>query len=434
MKPERWIIAVSITVLAAVTPLCAVSEPEDVPLEGIHIESLIAQSAGMERRFNNQNLFFEDRDMEEYLDEILESLATPEENRNYMLGVRVLRSGAVNAFASPHGTIYVCTGLLARVTSEGQAAAILAHELAHVISFHVPKNLIALKAHARSKARARRKPAPPLGDGAAGGAAEAAQRAAMSGYSRAFEREADSIGLVRMAAAGYPHGEFRSLFVMLGEYAAAEKKQAPYFFSSHPRIAERLGNYKLLVSELGLPNDVDCRGIGINKEGVINAGVDKGKSQVNGAESNIDKSKSQANVARAGNCGEDDISRGYFNIKVRNAILYEAAINQAAGRYETVEAQLGRLLSVDSGDVAALVMRGDMERVLSPRGTAAVGWYEKALSRDPDNAAALRAAGFAYHSIGDFDNARANLRKYCRVAEGAADIKMAKEALRQCGE
>jgi len=79
-------------------------------------------------------------------------------------------------------------------------------------------------------------------------------------------------------------------------------------------------------------------------------------------------------------------------------------------------------------------MRGDMERMLSPRSTDAVGWYEKALSREPDNAAALRAAGFAYHSIGDFDNARVNLRKYCKIVPGAPDIKMVKEALRQCGE
>jgi predicted Zn-dependent protease len=417
---KRWVIAVSIIILAAVVSPRATSESEGAELEGIHIESLIAQSVGMERRFQNQNLFFEDRDMEEYLDEILESLATPDENRQFMLKVRVLRSGAVNAFASPHGTVYVCTGLLARITSEAQAAALLAHELAHIISFHAPKNLVALKAHARSKAHTRRGLPLMLGDGAAVGITGAALRAAVSGYTSGFEREADSVGLARMAAAGYPHGEFRSLFVMLGEYVAAEKIDEPYFFSSHPRIAERLANYNLLVSALDLADDVDCGGIGVNKESVI--------------ETDIDKIKSQVNHARKGNCMEDDIRRKYFNIKVANVVLYDAAVNLAAGRYETVEAQLGRLFSVDSGDVAALVMRGDMERMLSPRSTDAVRWYEKALSRDPDNAAALRAAGFAYHSTGDFDKARVNLRKYCKIVPDAPDIKMAKEALRQCGK
>jgi predicted Zn-dependent protease len=249
---------------------------------------------------------------------------------------------------------------------------------------------------------------------------------------------------------------------MLGDYVAAEKIEEPYFFSSHPRITERLENYQLLVRALNLADDVDCRRTAASKESVIKVDVDKSRSQVNDIDVNIDKSKSQVsdidvnidksrsriseidvdidksrsqvNNARKGNCMEDDIGRGYFNIKVRNVVLYDAAINLAAGRYETVEAQLGRLLSVDSGDVEALVMRGDMERMLSPRGSAAMVWYEKALSSDPDNAAVLRAAGFASHSTGDFHSARIYLRKYCRIAAGAPDIKMAKEALRQCEE
>jgi len=404
------------TVLAAAALPCAAPKSDSVEIEGIHMESLIAQSVGMERRFQNQKLFFEDRNMEEYLDEILKSLATPEEKRQYMLGVRILRSGAANAFASPHGVIYVCTGLLARLTGEAQAAAILAHELAHIISHHAPKNLVVLKFHSRSNARLRRRQRQQFG----GIAVENAAQAAASGYNRAFEREADSIGLVRMAAAGYPHGEFYSLFTMLENYVTDEKIDEEYFFSSHPRIAERLENYKALAGTLGLAADVDCSEADTNKTSVFNI--------------NADSSESRINSARAGNCAEDDIGRGYFNIKARNVVLYDAAANLAAGKYETVEAQLGRLLSIDSGDAAALVMRGDMERMLSPRGTDAVGWYEKALARAPDNASALRAAGFAYHSLGDFENARVCLRKYCNIAPGAADINMAKEVLRQCGE
>jgi len=411
-----------ITVLAAAVTPCAAPEPENVDIEGIHIESLIAQSVGMERRFQMQNLFFDDMDMEEYLNEILESLATPDENRQYMLKVRILRSNVVNAFASPHGTIYVCTGLLARLTSEAQAAALLAHELTHVISHHAPKSLVMLKLRARSKAQPRRSLLQMSGD-----------MAAVRGYNRVLEREADSTGLVRMAAAGFPHGEFYSLFEMLEKYITDEKIDEPYFFSSHPRIVERLDNYKTLVAALGLAADIDCRGT-VNKTGIFDIRVGNSKVQVNASKDDVDKSKSQGNGVRAGNCMEDDIGRGYFNIKARNVVLYDAAVNLAAGRYETVGAQLGRLLSVDSNDVAALVMRGDMERMLSPRGTDAIGWYEKALAHDPDNAAALRAAGFAYHSIGYFKNASAALRKYCKIAPVAADIKMAKEALRQCGE
>jgi len=430
----------AVIIAAAAAPPRAAPEPEGFQPEGIHMESLIAQSVGMERRFQNQNLFFEDRGAEEYLNDILETLAAPEENRQFMLRVRVLRSSSLNAFASPHGTIYVCTGLLARITNEAQAAALLAHELAHVISFHAPKNLVTLKLHARLKAQqARRGPPPPVfGVGAPGSAGGAAFAPTVNGYGRMFERDADSIGLIRMAEAGYPHREFYNLFAMLGGYIAAERIDEPYFFSSHPRITERLDNYKQIIGALGLADDIDCGGAGFSRWGdsKADAGNEAVFSEGGGSSADAGKRKgrNQTGGARAGNCMEDDIGRGYFNIKLRNVVLYDAAINQAAGRHEIVEAQLGRLLSVDSGDAAALVMRGDMERMLSPRSTDAVGWYKRALNHDPENIAALRAAGFAYHSIGDFENARVYLRKYCEIAHGAADIKMAKEALRQCGE
>jgi len=109
-------------------------------------------------------------------------------------------------------------------------------------------------------------------------------------------------------------------------------------------------------------------------------------------------------------------------------------MNLAAGRPELVEPLLDRLLSVDSCDVAALIKRGDMERQLSPRSFASIEWYERALACSPGNPAALRALGFAYHSMGRADMAVRYLRVYCERAAGAADIKMARELLRRCEE
>ena len=49
---------------------------------------------------------------------------------------RALRDPQPNAFALPNGSIYVTTGLLTLIDNESQLAAILAHELTHVMRRH----------------------------------------------------------------------------------------------------------------------------------------------------------------------------------------------------------------------------------------------------------------------------------------------------------
>ena len=49
---------------------------------------------------------------------------------------RVLRDPQPNAFALPNGSIYVSTGLIFLVDNESQLAAIIAHEMTHVMRRH----------------------------------------------------------------------------------------------------------------------------------------------------------------------------------------------------------------------------------------------------------------------------------------------------------
>ena len=350
----------------------AAVEPCDSTAEGVHIPSLIAQSNGMEQRFLYQNLILEEKDLTDYLGELLEKFATPDERRRYNLRVRVLRSNVFNAFAAPNGTVFVCTGLLSRAVNETQVPAVLAHELGHIVLDHTEKNLLEMKRQARgfaSKDSRRNPEALILGDGVAGTVVGDAMRAAIAGYTDRIELQADSLAVVRMTAAGY----------------------------------------KLPVDFREFINSMRDDGVGVEQSG------------------NLDKRNSKAHSD-----GEDDIERGYFNVKMGGVMMYEVMMNHAAGQPEIAEPLLDRLLSVDSCDVAALIRRGDMERQLSPRSSAAIEWYERALACSPGNPAALRAIGFAYHSIGRMDMAVRYLRGYCETAGGAADIKMARKLLRQC--
>jgi hypothetical protein len=369
--------------------------------ESVHFESLIAQSRGMEWRFRHQNLLWEDRNMEEYLDEILYKLATPDEQRRYNLRVRILRNNAVDAFAAPDGTIYICTGLLARVTSETQIAAVLAHELAHVVKRHTERNLLMMKEYARaevlkalsaeaakaepkakkkftpmtrSAARSRRASAPASAAAPRAAARRpgsgyssdmmftsmtGALRAAVAGYRQELEEEADSVAQARMAAAGYPP------------------------------LTE---NFRQFIGKI------------VDLDNLVGDWDDE-----------IDR-----------------VDREVVNARLRHAVLYDAVVNHAAGRHIWTDLQLDRVLSIDECDPSALLIRGDMERLMSPRSTAWAEWYEKALRCDPGDIAVLRAMGFAYHAIGDKVRAREYLSRYSELAGDAPDIKMVREVLSQC--
>jgi predicted Zn-dependent protease len=55
--------------------------------------------------------------------------------------VRVLINPSLNAFAYPTGAIYLHSGLLARLESEGQLATVLAHEIGHIVHRHAIRHL-----------------------------------------------------------------------------------------------------------------------------------------------------------------------------------------------------------------------------------------------------------------------------------------------------
>lgn len=50
-------------------------------------------------------------------------------------------STTINAFALPGGKIYITTGLLGKLDSEAELAAVLAHEVAHVSRRHYARNM-----------------------------------------------------------------------------------------------------------------------------------------------------------------------------------------------------------------------------------------------------------------------------------------------------
>ena len=173
--------------------------------------------------------------------------ATPDQAETYR--VTLLDSPSVNAFALPGGYLYVTRGLLALADDSAELAAVLAHEMAHVIADH-------------GLARARREEATTVAARTAGLVMSTAEaRIAMArdkvdaaSFSRQQELEADQIGTVMMARAGYDPAAAVSFLDSMEAYtryrAGGADADRMDFLASHPAAPQRLSKLRSLAASL----------------------------------------------------------------------------------------------------------------------------------------------------------------------------------------
>src|SRR6266545_1745696 len=98
---------------------------------------LLEQVNLLDKRFERDGLVLEDDATNAYLKRIGDVLVPRGLNLEHVVWkFRALRDPVPNAFALPNGSIYVNTGVMALCDNESQLAAILAHEITHVLRRH----------------------------------------------------------------------------------------------------------------------------------------------------------------------------------------------------------------------------------------------------------------------------------------------------------
>lgn len=150
------------------------------------------------------------------------------------LVLRFEDSAVVNAYATLGGRIRVQAGLLARLHSEEELAALLAHEIAHVKYRHVASNT------GRGLAVALLLGLVSADAGAAAAQSMLSQAAGLTllGYSREQESEADGAALQAVVATYGHAGGLVALFEHLGD-AEAGQDAPPQVLSTHPLTRAR---------------------------------------------------------------------------------------------------------------------------------------------------------------------------------------------------
>jgi len=203
-------------------------------------QRLWRRSEEEQRALDRSGLLYRNEELETYLNEVARRLQPPEVYQQIPFRVRVLSNPRLNAFAFPNGVIYVHTGLLARLDNEAQLAVLLGHEMTHATHRHAVKEFRETKNKRAwlASVQATLGGVPGIG-GLAGVLGEVGATAAVTGYSRDLERQADVEGLRHGVAAGYDPAEAPKLFQVLERDVEQEKAQVPLFYATHPRLQER---------------------------------------------------------------------------------------------------------------------------------------------------------------------------------------------------
>jgi len=156
----------------------------------------------------------------------------------------------VNAFALPGGKVAVYTGILPVTKDENGLAAVLGHEIGHVLARHggerisqqmgvnvVVETLAGLSSGNPAVVQS---VSALLGAGASVGV--------LLPWGRAQESEADHLGLILMAKAGYDPHAARDLWVRMAELSKGSGKP-PEFLSTHPSEATRITQIEAWMPE-----------------------------------------------------------------------------------------------------------------------------------------------------------------------------------------
>lgn len=155
-----------------------------------------------------------------------------------------------NAFCLPGGKVAVYTGILDLASSDDEVATVMAHEIAHAIARHGGERMsqmLMVQLGGIALEEAMKKESQKTIDMARVAYGAGAGLLYILPYSRTHESEADYMGLMYMAKAGYdPRASVRFWQRMQEQYAGQEP---PEFLSTHPSSDTRIADLRAWLPE-----------------------------------------------------------------------------------------------------------------------------------------------------------------------------------------
>lgn len=170
--------------------------------------------------------------------------------QGYQWEFNLVESKDVNAWCMPGGKVVVYTGIMPVVQTETGLAVVMGHEIAHAIAEHggerMSQELIAQVGGIALDVALSKQPEKTkslwMTVYSVG-----AQYGALLPYSRLHESEADHLGLIFMAIAGYDPNESLNFWVRMSQQAGGQAP--PEILSTHPSDQTRIDDLKKELPE-----------------------------------------------------------------------------------------------------------------------------------------------------------------------------------------
>ncbi len=326
-----------------------------------------------------------------------QSIVRQIEPQPFVYRFRVIVNPELNAFAVPGGFVYLHSGTVLSAGSVDELAGVLGHEIGHVKGRHIARmqeqatipNLVTSIAGIAA--------AYATGEPGLVVAAQGINVALQLQYTREYEDEADQIGSIFMARAGYPPEGMVRFFERILMTKQRDPVQIPAYLYSHPQIEDRIVGVERRAASLSVADVAPALGDAELREAQTRLAILLQEQRRSWPVASVPQAKQKT-----------------------DPLVAEAQALAAGGQPEEAVARLARAEALDPADPSLPFQRGELLEKLG-RGRDAIQAYRRAVELDPTRPLAYYQLARLYEETGDRVHATYYLEHALRrFSEGGA--------------
>lgn len=314
-----------------------------------------------------------DEEVEDYIQKLGHSLG---DHADYYgeFDFLVIDNSAINAFAVPGGFVAFHTGLILESRNEAELASVVGHEISHVTQRHGARMIeaasnMSVPAMAAMIGSLLLAVANPQAGAAALMATQAAAQQHQINFTRANEKEADSLGLRLLADAGYDTEKMADFFERMQRASRyTDPAYIPEYLRTHPITVNRIAEARSRAQTVRPA---------VIREDSYQYHLVKAKLRVHAA----------ADPAQALHLFETKLVEGDYVHEEVARYGYALALTEA-GNFERARNEISKLIAEYPTLVSFRIAAAKIE-LKAREFDASLGFYKTAYEMEPENRAAV---------------------------------------------